>query len=82
MKAAPETGPNRSGIRYSAADKLKAVRLYFEESYLARDIARELGIGKGSLDKWIHECREKGSGVFPPPPEKSAAEMEKTDPSR
>lgn len=26
MKAAPETGPNRSGTRYSAADKLKAVK--------------------------------------------------------
>lgn len=31
MKAAPETGPNRSGTRYSAADKLKAVKLYLEE---------------------------------------------------
>ena len=26
MKAAPETGPNRSGTRYSAADKLKVVK--------------------------------------------------------
>ena len=25
MKEAPETGPKRSGTRYSAADKLKAV---------------------------------------------------------
>ena len=37
MKAAPETGPKRSGIRYSAADKLKAVKLYFEEGYQAKD---------------------------------------------
>lgn len=58
MKAAPETGPNRSGTRYSAADKLKAVKLYFEEGYQAKDIARELGIGKSSLGKWSREYRE------------------------
>ena len=46
MKAAPETGPNRSGTRYSAADKLKAVKLYFEEGYQAKDIARESESGK------------------------------------
>ena len=63
MKDAPETGPNRSGTRYSAADKLKAVKLYFEEGYQAKDIARELGIGKSSLGKWIREYREKGSGL-------------------
>ena len=69
MKAAPETGPNRSGTRYSAADKLKAVKLYFEDGYQAKDIARELGIGKSSLGKWIREYREKGSGAFTSPPE-------------
>lgn len=82
MKAAPETGPNRSGTRYSAADKLKAVKLYFEEGYQAKDIARELGIGKSSLGKWIREYREKGSGAFTSPPEKSAATAEKSDPAR
>ncbi len=45
MKDASETGPSRSGTRYSAAGKLKAVKLYFEEGYQARDIARELGRG-------------------------------------
>lgn len=82
MKDAPETGPNRSGTRYSAADKLKAVKLYFEEGYQAKDIARELGIGKSSLGKWIREYREKGSGAFTSPPEKSAAAAEKSDPAR
>ena len=82
MKAAPETGPNRSGTRYSAADKLKAVKLYFEEGYQAKDIARELGIGKSSLGKWIREYREKGSGAFTSRPEKSAAAAEKSDPAR
>ena len=48
MKAARKTGLNRSKTRYSAADKLKAVKLCLEESYLARDIARELEIGKSS----------------------------------
>ena len=58
MKAAPETGSNRSGTRYWAADKLKAVKLFFEEGYQARDIARELGIGKSSRGKWSREYRE------------------------
>ena len=31
MKDAPEAVPNRNGTRYSAADKLKAVKLYLEE---------------------------------------------------
>ena len=39
MKAAPETGPNQSETRYSAADKPKAVKLYFEEGYQAKDIS-------------------------------------------
>ena len=74
MKEAPERVPNRSGTRYSAADKLKAVKLYFEEGYQAKDIAWELGIGKSSLGKWIREYREKGSGAFTSPPEKSAVQ--------
>ena len=59
MKEAPETGANRNGLRYSAADKLKAVKLYLEEGYQVKAIARELGIGKSSLGKWIREYREK-----------------------
>lgn len=58
MKEALERVPNRNGLRYSAADKLKAVKLYFEEGYQAKDIARELGIGKSSLGKWSQEYRE------------------------
>ena len=38
-----------NGLRYSAADKLKAVKLYLEEGYQVKAIARELGIGKNSL---------------------------------
>ena len=82
MKEAPERVPNRNGLRYSAADKLKAVKLYLEEGYQVKAIARELGIGKSSLGKWIREYREKGSAAFLPVPEKSAAEAEKSDPAR
>ena len=53
MKAAPRTGPNRRGIRYSAADKLKAVKLYLEEGYQAKDIAQKLGIGLRQMDPGI-----------------------------
>ena len=63
MKEAPERVPNRNGLRYSAADRLKAVKLYLEEGYQVKAIARELGIGKSSLGKWIREYREKGSAA-------------------
>ena len=82
MKEAPERVPVRNGLRYSAADKLKAVKLYFEEGYQVKAIARELGIGKSSLGKWIREYREKGSAAFLSVAEKSAAEAEKSDPAR
>ena len=59
MKEAPEKVPNRTGLRYSAADKLKAVKFYLEEGYQVKAIARELGIGKSFLGKWIREYREK-----------------------
>ena len=55
MKEAPERVLNRNGLRYSAADKLKVMKLYFKKGYQARDIAQELGIGKSSLGKWIRE---------------------------
>ena len=74
MKEAPEKVPNRTGLRYSAADKLKAVKFYLEEGYQVKAIARELGIGKSFLGKWIREYREKGSAAFLSVPEKSAAE--------
>ena len=82
MKEAPEKVPNRTGLRYSAADKLKAVKFYLEEGYQVKAIARELGIGKSFLGKWIREYREKGSAAFLSVPEKSAAEVEKSDPAR
>ena len=82
MKEAPERVPNRNGLRYSAADKLEAVKLYLEEGYQVKAIARELGIGKSSLGKWIREYREKGSAAFLSVSDRSAAEAEKSDPAR
>ena len=82
MKEAPERVLNRNGLRYSAADKLKVMKLYFEKGYQARDIAQELGIGKSSLGKWIREYREKGSAAFLSAAEKSTAEAKKNRSSR
>ena len=82
MKETPGQVPNRNGLRYSAADKLKAMKLYLEEGYQVKAIVWELGIGKSSLGKWIREYREKGSAAFLSVAEKSAAEAEKSDPSR
>ena len=43
MKEAPERVPNRNGLRYSAADKLKAVKLYLEEGYQVMICWRYIG---------------------------------------
>lgn len=59
-----------------------SVKLYLEEGYQVKDIARELGIGKSSLGKWIREYREKGANAFTSPPEPSAVDMGKPDSSR
>ena len=64
---------NRNGIRYSAADKLKVVKLYLEEGYQVKAIAQEPGIGKCSPCKRIREYREKASAMFLPEAEKSMA---------
>ncbi len=58
------------------------MKLYLEEGYQVKAIARELGIGKSSLGKWIREYWEKGSAVLLSVPEKSAAEVKKSDPAR
>ena len=60
MKEMQGQVPNRNGLRYSAGDKLKAVKqLYLGEGYQLKAIAQELGIGKSSLGKWIREYRKK-----------------------
>ena len=65
MKDASETGPSRSGTRYSAAGKLKAVKLYFEEGYQARDIARELGSGIVMCgNQWFWFSVKKATDTF------------------
>ena len=78
MKEAPERVSNRNGLRYSAADKLKTVKLNLEEVYQIKAIARDLGIGNSSLGQWIREYREKGSAAFLSVAEKSTAEVEKS----
>ena len=77
MKETPGKVPNRNGLRYSAAGKLKAVKLCLEEAYQAKAIERELGIRKSSLGEWLREYREKGSAPFLSVAEKSASEFER-----
>lgn len=52
MKEAPERVPNRNGLRYSASDKLKAVKLYLEEGSQVKAIAQDLGIAGVNPDSF------------------------------
>lgn len=51
MKKTSTNGPNRN-IRYSAVDKLKAVKLYLEDGYPAKQVAEQFGVSKSSLTQW------------------------------
>jgi transposase-like protein len=46
-----------SGRRYSAAEKLRAVGIVLDTGRSAASVARELGIGAGSLRRWIEAYR-------------------------
>ncbi len=40
----------------------KAVQLYLEEGFSPELIAREMGVGKSTLTKWVGLCRTLGEG--------------------
>ena len=50
---------------YSKEFKLEAIRLVLEQKRTRSAVERELGIGQGSLHRWIKEYREDKSNVFP-----------------
>ena len=52
--------------RFDKEFKLNAVRLVREEKLPVRKVSHDLGIGKSTLDRWIHEFEQSGeSAVFP-----------------
>jgi Transposase and inactivated derivatives len=66
MKKSSTNGPNRN-IRYSAADKLKAVKLFIEDGYPAKQVSEQFGVSKSSLTQWSRMYREHGAGAFTTP---------------
>jgi transposase InsO family protein len=49
-----------SGKRYTADEKLKAVRLHLQEGYPLALVSQELGMGKKSLWYWVRTYRQRG----------------------
>lgn len=47
-----------SVYRYSAACKYEAVRRVMEDGRSVQDVAREMGIGEGSLFFWLRRYRQ------------------------
>lgn len=56
--------PRRKTIRYSAADKIKVVKLFVEEGHQAKQLAKEFRIGESSLASWIKAYKEHGVKAF------------------
>lgn len=54
--------------RYSAACKYEAVRRVAEDGRSVEDVAREMGVGKGSLFFWLRRYRQVAPAQAPAAP--------------
>jgi transposase InsO family protein len=52
--------------RFTAAEKLKAVRLHLEEGFSLALVAEELNVSKGSVDHWVQAYRLGGEAGLEP----------------
>jgi transposase InsO family protein len=59
-------GGAKNSHRFTAADKLKAVRLYTEEGFSQALVCRELNISKSSLGLWLQSYRLGGEAGLAP----------------
>ena len=59
-------GGAKKARRYTAAEKLKAVRLYTEEGFSQPFVCEELGIGKSTLVLWLQAYRLGGEAGLEP----------------
>ena len=50
--------------QYTKEFKQDAVRLVTEQGYRQREAARNLGIDRGMLGRWVKELQEDGSDAF------------------
>ena len=51
--------------KYSKSFKTDAVKLVLEESRSASEVARNLDIGSGTLQRWLREARDLKEDAFP-----------------
>ena len=55
----------KSRRTYDKEFKQEAVRLVVEESRRAVEVERNLGIGKGTVGRWVREYKEDPAYAFP-----------------
>jgi transposase len=55
----------RTRHRYDKEFKADAVRMVLEGKRSSAELARELGIDRSVLNRWIRELTESGDGAFP-----------------
>lgn len=69
-------GGAKKARRYTADEKLRAVRLRLEEGFSVRDICSEMGMAVSCLSLWINRYRELGeAGLQPAYANKRAAKL-------
>ncbi|MEI6078078.1 MAG: IS481 family transposase [Verrucomicrobiota bacterium] len=62
--------------RYTAAEKLKAVRLCLEEGFSLQQVCDEMGMAHSGLSHWVSRYRQQGeAGLQPRQPGKRAAKL-------
>ena len=76
-KSKRRTRPPRGAARRSSGPQThshalevrrKAVQLCLEESFPVKQVAREMGVGRSTLDKWVKLYREQGEAGLQPQP--------------
>ena len=64
MKKSQSRSPGKYSIRYSAADKIKVVKLYLEDGHQVKHLTEQFHIGRSTLSKWVKLYRESGVEAF------------------
>lgn len=90
----PRGGAPKKSNRRAFEDRLRAVKLHLEEGFTQENVAREMGISKASLTKWLARYRAEGeeglkdrerkvgSPKLPEPVREKILELKKEEPAR
>lgn len=71
-----------SHFRYTAAHKIDAVRRVVEDGHSVCDVAREIGVGEGSLFFWVRRYRDLLQGARAKWPAAPGSAQEQTGAAR